>query len=472
MATVLSYAPRTRRATHAFLMLCAVAIAVGAHILVGIGRFQQVPDDIWIYAGVFLAFGVLLHVIVCWKAPYADPVIAPVAVLINGLGVALIASVDGARQVFEHKTFGYADRQLMWTALGIILCCVVMLFLRDHRLLRRYTWISALAGIALLLMPLLPLIGHEENGSRIWIKIAGFSFQPGEIAKICFAIFFAGYLVSRRDTLALAGPKLLGIHFPRWRDFGPILVAWVFGLAVLVFETDLGTSLLFFGLFVAALYIATDRLSWIIIGFVMFVPPAVFAATHISHVQTRMTCWIDPLARENYDRCYQVAQGLFGMANGGITGAGLGQGRPNLVPFSWSDFIFSTAAEELGLVGIFAILILYLVLIERAFRTGVGISDGFGKLLAGGLAFVTALQIFVVIGGITRVIPLTGLTLPFMAAGGSSLIANWMIIGLLLRMSDSSRRPDPKPVSPDDPAVQAALAAQSLTPPPAGVKAA
>ena len=321
------------------------------------------------------------------------------------------------------------------------LCVALLVLLRDHRWLRRYTWISAVAGGVLLLLPLVPVIGSARNGSKIWISVAGFSFQPAELAKIAFAVFFAGYLVARRDTLALAGPKVLGIHLPRWSDFGPILVAWGFAMAVLVFETDLGTSLMFFGLFVVMLYVATDRLSWLVIGAVMFLPPAVFAATQMSHVRTRITCWLDPLSGENYSSCEQISQGLFGLANGGLVGTGLGEGRPDMVPHAESDFIFSSFAEEMGMVGAFALLLLYLLLVQRAIRAAVGISDGFGTLLAGGLGFVMALQVFVVVGGVTRVIPLTGLTLPFLAAGGSSLVCNWIIAGILVRLSDAARRP-------------------------------
>jgi cell division protein FtsW (lipid II flippase) len=330
---------------------------------------------------------------------------------------------------------------------------LLLVFLRDHRWLRRYTWIAAAVGAVLLLMPLLPVIGHEVYGSRIWIKIGSYSFQPAELAKIFFAIFFAGYLVSRRDTLALAGPKILGIHLPRWSDFGPILVAWVFSIAVLVFETDLGTSVMLFGLFVAMLYVATDRLSWLVIGAIMFAPPAVVALTQVSRVQTRLTCWLDPLSGENFNACYQVGQGLFGMASGGIWGTGLGEGRPQIVPFAHSDFIFATLGEEMGMVGAFALLLLYLLFVQRAMRSAVGISDGFGTLLAAGLGFVIALQVFVVVGGVTRVIPLTGLTMPFLAAGGSSLVCNWLIAGLLVRMSDAARRPASRRVAPEAPAL-------------------
>lgn len=441
MATIVSYTARPRRLTQALLLAFAVVTGVGAYALVGLGRFNEVPPDLMQVGIGSAVLALALQVAVMWRTPYADPVILPLVVLLNLLGIALIKSVHAANEIYGLRTSASADRQMLWGILGVGLCILVLVLLRDHRRLRRYTWISAVVGGVLLLLPLLPVIGDSRNGSRIWISIAGNSFQPAELAKIAFAIFFAGYLVSRRDTLALAGPKVLGIHLPRWSDFGPILVAWGFAMAVLVFETDLGTSLMFFGLFVVMLYVATDRLSWLVIGAVMFLPPAVFAATQMSHVRTRLTCWLDPLSSANYSSCEQINQGLFGLANGGITGAGLGEGRPDVVPHAESDFIFTTFAEELGMVGAFALLLLYLLLVQRAIRAAVGISDGFGTLLAGGLGFAIALQVFVVVGGVTRVIPLTGLTMPFLAAGGSSLVCNWIIVGILVRLSDAARRP-------------------------------
>ena len=441
MATVISFTARPRRLLHVMLLLLAAAVGVGAYTLVPLGRTGTLPENLTTYATGTLVLVALLAGVTLWRAPYVDPVILPIAVTLNGLGIAVIATVDSAITQYTSRSTHYADRQMLWTVIGVLLACAVMVFLRDHRVLRRYIWISAAAGAALLLMPLLPVIGHSVNGSRIWISIAGYSFQPAELAKIFFALFCAGYLVTRRDTLALAGPKVLGVQLPRWSDFGPILVAWAFALAVLVFQTDLGTSLMFFGMFVAMLYVATDRLSWLIIGAVMFVPPAILAITQLSHVRTRLTCWLEPMARENFDRCGQINNGIFGLANGGLLGTGLGNGRPNVVPYAHSDFIYSSLAEEMGMVGAFAVLMLYMFLVQRALRAAVGISDGFGTLLAAGLGFALALQVFVVIGGITRVIPLTGLTLPFLAAGGSSLVCNWIIAGLLVRLSDAARRP-------------------------------
>ena len=271
-----------------------------------------------------------------------------------------------------------------------------------------------------------------------------FSFQPGEIAKIILAIFFAGYFVQTRDALSVAGRRVLGLTLPRARDLGPILVAWVLAIGVLVVERDLGSSLLFFGLFVALLYIATERISWIIIGLTLFAAGAYAAYLMFGHVQTRVLLWLDTFSQEALATSDQLAKGLMGMGAGGMVGTGLGRGRPDITYFAESDFIIPSFGEELGMVGLFAILVLYALLVERGLRTAIGARDGFGKLLAAGLAFSVALQCFVVVGGVTRVIPLTGLTMPFLSQGGSSLLANWVIVAILLRISDHARRPVPE----------------------------
>jgi cell division protein FtsW (lipid II flippase) len=299
------------------------------------------------------------------------------------------------------------------------------------------------AGLVLLLLPLLPCLGKNINGSRIWIGVGSLSFQPGELAKIVLAVFFAGYLVQTRDALSLVGRRVLGFSLPRARDLGPILIAWLASLGVLVFERDLGSSLLFFGLFVAMLYVATERKSWIAIGLVLFVAGAYVAYLLFGHVQQRVLLWLHPFSQKALEVSDQLVRGLYGMANGGLLGTGLGRGRPDLTYYAESDFIVPSFGEEIGLFGVFALVLLYLVFVERGMRTALGVRDGFGKLLATGLAFTVALQCFVVVGGVTRVIPLTGLTMPFLSYGGSSLLANWAILGLLLRISDQARRPAP-----------------------------
>jgi cell division protein FtsW (lipid II flippase) len=309
-------------------------------------------------------------------------------------------------------------------------------------------------GLILLAVPaVLPASHSVVNGARIWIRFGSFSFQPGEIAKIVLEVFFAGYLVRHRDLLRLAGRRVAGLDLPRALDLGPILLAWGASLLILVRESDLGSSLLFFGIFIVVLYVATERGSWLLIGLALFVVGAFIAGMAIPHVHDRFTAWLHPFANSVYNRkigsSYQLDQGLFGMATGGISGTGLGQGRPDIVPFAQTDFIMSTVGEELGLAGVMAVLTTYLLFVARGLRTAAAARDGFGKLLAVGLSFGLALQVFVQVGGVTRLIPLTGLTLPFLSYGGSSLVTNWVLLALLLRISDSARRPQTEQPSAD-----------------------
>ncbi|MGN6413701.1 FtsW/RodA/SpoVE family cell cycle protein [Flexivirga sp.] len=426
-------APRTRRNTELVLLLIAVAIVLVAYANVGLAVNNSLPVDFYTLGGGFAVVAFAFHLVLRWKASYADPVLLPIVTLLNGLGLVMIHRIDLAPGS-PHA----APKQLMWTAVAAVAAVALLFFVPDHRRLRRYTFIFGLAGFVLLLTPLLPGIGRNINGSRVWIGLGGFSFQPSEIAKILITIFFASYLVQTRDALSLVGRRVLGLPLPRARDMGPILIAWIASLGVLVFESDLGTSLLFFGLFVGMLYVATERRSWIIIGLGLFLVGTYVAYLLFAHFQERVSLWLDPFQPALSD---QIAKGLMGMAAGGMFGTGLGQGHPELTYFANSDFIIPSFGEELGLVGLCAILVLYGLLVERGLRAGVASRDGFGKLLATGLAFSMALQVFVVVGGVTRVIPLTGLTTPFLSAGGSSLLANWVIVALLLRITDHARRP-------------------------------
>jgi len=447
MATIQPHRVRAGRGTELGLLVLALAISITGYVLVGLGTEGTVPADVLGYSLGLTALAVGLHVVMRWRAPFADPVIMPVAVALNGIGLAMIYRIDIAYAA-RGKEHGFAERQLTWTALSIVLAALVLILLRDHRTLRRYTYTAMVVGLVLVVLPLVPGLGVSINGARIWVRFGGVGLQPAELAKIALAVFFAGYLVTHRDTLALAGPRVLGLQLPRARDLGPILIVWGASLAVLVLERDLGTSLLFFGLFVAMLYLATERLSWVVIGLGLFVVGAFFAATAFAHVGARFDAWLHAMDDDVFQKAVggsgQLVRGLFGLANGGLFGTGLGQGRPDLVPYAESDFIFASLGEELGLTGMLAILLGYLILAERGFRTAIGVRDGFGKLLAGGLAFVVAFQTVVVVGGVTKMIPLTGLTTPFLAYGGSSLVANWIIIALLLRVSDEARRPAPQ----------------------------
>ena len=441
----------TGRGTELVLLVFSLALSMAAYASVGLAHDGALPAGMLGYgAGLAVLFGVA-HLVLRRFAPYADPVLLPAVTAINGLGLAMIhrldlAYADRAESLGTDVPSAAAPAQLTWTAVGVALFVAVLLLVRDHRVLQRFTYTAMVIGLGLLLLPLLPLIGTTINGARIWIRLLGFSFQPGELAKIVLLVFFAGYLVVKRDVLALAGRRVAGIDLPRARDLGPVLLAWAASLGVLVFERDLGTSLLFFGVFIAMLYVATERLSWLLIGVALFLSGSFLAWTLFGHVRERVDIWLNAFAPRNVnDDSYQLVQGLFGMGTGGLLGKGLGQGRPEIVPYAQTDFIVAAIGEELGLAGLMAVLLVYAIIVQRGLRTAIAVRDSFGKLLAAGLAFSIALQVFVVVGGVTRLIPLTGLTMPFLSYGGSSLVANWAIIALLLRISDAARRPAPPP---------------------------
>ncbi len=437
---------RIRLRTHSkfrTMELGLLAIACGLNavtiLLVQLG-VNGGPD--WSLGLLGLGLSVLvfaMHIVLRVVAPNADPFLLPIATLLNGLGIAMIYRLDLAKGYTGWDMAGI--RQIVWSAMAIIFAILVVVLLRNHRILQRFRFTFMIAGAFLLLLPMLPIFS-PVNGAQVWIQIGPFSFQPAEVGKIALAVFFAGYLVTARDSLSLVGRKVLWMTFPRARDLGPILVVFAAAMAVLVVQRDLGTSLLYFGLFLVMIYVATGRASWIFIGLGLFLGGALVAAQTLGYVGNRFDAWLDAFSDDNYARSggsYQLVQGLFGLANGGLIGTGLGQGRPNIVPLAESDYIIASLGEELGLIGIFAILALYLLLVSRGLRIGFAGSDDFGRLLAVGLAFLIGLQVFIVIGGVTRVIPLTGLTTPFLAAGGSSLVANWMIVAILLRLSDTVR---------------------------------
>ena len=455
MATVSEVSVRVGRRSEAVLLSFACAIAISARAFVDANAGGGIGVPLAVYAGCVVALAVAAHTVIRLRAPAADPVLLPAAFGLTGLGLAMIRRIDLA-YADRGRTTEFATTQEVWALIGIVGALLIVGLLSDHRLLRRYTYTAGVLGLAGLLLPLIPGLGREINGARIWVSLFGRSLQPGEFAKIAFVIFFAGYLVSNRDTLALAGPKVLGIRLPRPRDLGPIMIVWAAALLVQIAQRDLGASLLFFGLFVAMLYVATQRVSWVIVGVGLFGVGAVAAGTFFPHVASRYEAWLHALDPSVYEsgRSYQLVQGLFGMASGGLFGTGLGDGLPGLVPYAESDFIMASLGEELGLTGFMAILAMYLVLVQRALRTAIGVRDGFGKLIATGLGFSMALQLFVVVGGVTRVIPLTGLTTPFLAYGGSSMIANWLAIAVLLRVSDHARASatDAGTLAPDRPA--------------------
>ncbi len=433
--------PQTQRNREFWLLLFAVAISGSALTLVQLGALGLIDPMILAIGGGLAALAFALHIVLRIVARDADPFVLPIATLLTGLGIAMIYRIDIAKALTGWNA--YSTKQLAWTAISLAGAIATVVLLRNYRVLFRYTYIFGLTGIVLLLLPFVPGLRIDDANAAVWVSLGGnFAFQPGELAKICLAIFFAGYLVRTRESLTSVGTRFLGITWPRMRELGPVLVVWVISLGIIVFQRDLGTGTLIFGMFVAMLYVATGKTSWVLIGLGLVLAGAVVATQVLSYVHGRFINWLflfDPTQVDPEKEGYQPMQGLFGLAHGGLVGTGWGQGRPEVTPLAHSDYIITSLGEEIGLIGLFAVLCLYMVFVSRGIRIGLAGQDDFGKLLATGLSFTIALQVFIMVGGVTRVIPLTGLTTPFLAAGGSSLVANWLIVALLLRISDAVR---------------------------------
>ncbi|TDT38320.1 cell division protein FtsW (lipid II flippase) [Streptomyces sp. BK208] len=426
-----------RRGVELALIVMAVLLSVFGYCNVGLARHGTLPPGAAGYGAGLGVLALLAHLAVRLRAPYADPLLLPIGVLLNGLGLVLIYRLD-----LETPGDRAAPTQLVWSTLGVALFIVVVLLLRDHRVLQRYAYVCVAAALALLT---LPIFFPAVNGARIWIRVEGFSIQPGEFAKVLLAVFFAAYLAANRSALAYAGRRVWRLQLPTGRVLGPIVAVWLVSVGVLVLERDLGTSLLFFGLFVVLLYVATGRTGWIAVGLVLASLGAVAVGWLEPHVHGRVEDWLHPFASiEAGHGPNQLAQSLFAFAAGGVTGTGLGLGHSVLIGFAVkSDFILATAGEELGFLGLTAVFLLYGLLVERGYRAGLGARDPFGRLLAVGLSSIVALQVFVIAGGVTGLIPLTGMAMPFLAQGGSSVVTNWAIVALLIRVSHAARRGAP-----------------------------
>jgi cell division protein FtsW (lipid II flippase) len=413
------------------LLLIAAIASTGAYAMVGMGLKGRIPPDLPAYGLTLTGAFLLAWGAVRWAAPRADPTLLPIAGMLGGLGLAMIYRLLPQR---------IADAQARWLLVALAAFILTLLFVRDDRHLDRYTYTVGLAGMILLLLPIVPKVGAVNNGARLWVEIGPITFQPAEFAKILIVIFLASYLSQKRELLA-AGVGRLGL--PRVKDLGPFLLAWGASLAVLFLERDLGASLLFFGVFVVMLWVASGRVGYLIVGGLLFVIGAVIGYLAFSHVQARVSYWLHALEPANVnDFGYgQLAQSWFALASGGLVGSGLGRGAPDLIPFPASDFILSAFGEELGMLGTTAILLLFVALIGRGLRIALDRDDSFGRLLATGLTVSLALQTLTIAAGVTRLIPLTGVPLPFVSYGGTSKVASFVIVALLVRISAGPWRP-------------------------------
>lgn len=452
----LAQAPNRRR-TEAWLLGFVVLITVGGYTCTSLSMDGGLPSGLPGFAVAVFLLAVVPHLAVRRWASRADPLILPLALLLTGLGLVLMHRLDITYAAEPRLRIPQAGSgQLMWTVIGVAVCIGVLLALRDHRWLQRYLYLMMAVALVLLMAP--AFFGADQFGAKRWIMLGPLSVQPGEFVKVMIAVFFAGYLTVNRDALALTGRRFLGMRLPPGRQMAPIATIWVLSLLVLIFERDLGTSLIFFGVFVIMLYMATERTSWVVCGLLMAVVGAGVVGSMEPHVHGRVVAWLHPMdaftpAGQKAGISEQLGQALFSFGSGGITGTGLGQGHPELIGFAGnSDFILTTVGEELGLAGVMAVLLLYALLAQRGLRISVLARDPFGKLLAAGLSGALLLQVFVVSGGVMGLIPLTGKALPFLAKGGSSMVANWLMVALLIRISDSAqRRREPAGPSPSEP---------------------
>ncbi|MGH9184026.1 MAG: FtsW/RodA/SpoVE family cell cycle protein [Acidimicrobiales bacterium] len=416
-----------RRNTELGLVLLGAVITAGIYTLASLGTAASLPADIVPFLGVVLGLVGLAHVATRRMAPAADAVLLPIAGLLNGIGYVWIARLDE----------DLAALQATWTAIGVAAFVGTLALVRETRDLDRYRYTFMVVGVSLLLVPLLPVVGATINGARIWVRLGPLSFQPGEFAKITLAIFFASYLVERREVLGMATSRWGPIGLPDLRQLGPVLLAWGASLVVISAEKDLGSSLLFFALFVIMLWVATEQPSYLAVGGVLFVAGAALAWQVFAHVQDRITLWLDPWTGIE-ESVPQIAEATFALASGGVAGSGPGLGLPERIPAATTDFIFAAIGEELGLLGTAAVVSAFLLMVGAGLRIAARADHPFDKLLAAGLTTIIGLQSFIIIGGVIRLVPLTGIALPFVSYGGSSLVANYVLLALLLRISSAS----------------------------------
>ncbi|PJN27886.1 FtsW/RodA/SpoVE family cell cycle protein [Kitasatospora sp. CB02891] len=443
-----------RRNVELGLLALAVTVCLAGWCTANLALRGTLPPGLLPYGAGLAALAAVLHLVVRRFAPYADPLILALAVLLTGFGLVLLDRLDYSYAIWhaakgDWQKIPAAPSQVQWTVIAMLAAAVLLAAVKHHRLFQKYVYLIMAGALVLLAAP--AFFPGDSFGAKRWIRLGGLSFEPDEFVKVAIAVFFAGYLTANRDALALTGRKVWGVNLPRGRNLGPVLAIWVISLLVLIFERDLGTSLIFFGVFVVMLYTATERTGWVLIGLLMAAAGASVVGDLEPHVHGRVEAWLHPL--DYYKPVHnpalvsdQPAQAMFSLGSGQVLGTGLGQGKPFLIGFAGrSDFIFTTIGEELGLAGGMAVLLLYGLFVQRALRTAVAVTDPFGKLLATGLAAAVALQVFVVVGGVTGLIPLTGKALPFLAAGGSSLTANWLLTAVLIKLSDAAGRAELQP---------------------------
>jgi peptidoglycan glycosyltransferase len=416
-----------RRNTELGLVLLGAVIVAGTYTLAGFGRDASLPANIVPFLCIVLGLVLVGHLAVRRLAPAADGLLLPVAGLLNGLGYVFIARLDDK----------LAGLQATWTAVAMAAFVLTLVVVRRVRDLERLRYTMALTGIGLLVLPLVPGVGKEINGAQIWVGLGPVNFQPGEFAKLALAVFLASYLVEKRELLAMTTWRVGPLLLPDPKYLGPVALAWVCSLGVMVFEKDLGSSLLFFGLFVVTIWVATERVTYVVLGMLLFAAGAYGAWTQFSHVQDRVAIWLDPW-QDPLDDGFQVVQSAFALAWGGFTGTGPGLGSEVRIPAAETDFIFAVIGEELGFAGALLVICAFVVMVGSGLRIAIETDHAFEKVLATGLTALLGLQAFVIIGGVIRLLPLTGVTLPFVSYGGSSLVSNWVLLALLLRISDTS----------------------------------
>ena len=430
--------PSQRRNSELSLGVLALIVTGSGYVLLALSEGPALPPDIWFFLAALVGLYLVAHLAVRRFAPRADGTILPLAALLNGIGFITITRLDrGADDVL-------APTQAVWTMVGVAAFVATLVFIRRVSVLERYRYTFLFLGVVALLLPLLPGIGREINGARLWIRLGPVNFQPGEAAKVLLVVFFAAYLVDNRELLREGRRRIAGLRVPALKHLGPLLLAWGFSILVMVRQKDLGSSLLFFAIFAAMLYMATDRVVYLLAGFGMFVTGAAASYAMFGHVQDRVQVWVDPWPQAATDG-FQIVQSLFAFGTGGFAGTGLGLGSPQKIPAASTDFVFAAIGEELGLLGTVGVLLAFLLLVGAGFRIAVRADRPFPKLFAAGLTCIIGFQTFLIIGGVTRVIPLTGITLPFISYGGSSLVANFIVIALLLRISDETAEREDAP---------------------------